>query len=168
MGRKSVFKKSELMVHDIPYLPELSIDNNWDFAVQVKGFLAFIPDQWNTAKKVERKFFWAILSTLAYPWVELLVQKCREIRMEAKLTKQSMVKSNFTVPQQWANSLLNQPFQSTNSKSIIDFAYLPKHPFRIWTNEEHSVQERRHQAKTAGEQAVTCSTRHPPERHPRE
>ena len=68
-----IFKKSEIKHYDVPKRAELSIDNNWAAACQIKDFIRYIPDSWVQAKKMERKFFWDICSTLAYEWVEALV-----------------------------------------------------------------------------------------------
>jgi hypothetical protein len=54
----------------VPLLEELSVANTWDQAKTIKNFLSYIPEEWDTPKKVEREFYWQILATLANEWVE--------------------------------------------------------------------------------------------------
>jgi hypothetical protein len=86
------------LLYDIPFLPELSIDNNWEMACQIKHFRMYIPDEWTTAKKCERRFFWNILSTLAHDWVVELVKQSHKLRIEARQNKQNQVRMNYVVP----------------------------------------------------------------------
>jgi hypothetical protein len=52
---------------------ELSVDNTWDVVCTIKNFFAYIPDEWNQPKKVERSFYWGILGTLANEYVLRLI-----------------------------------------------------------------------------------------------
>jgi len=43
------------------------------------NFKEHLPDEWhNKIAKIERKFFWAILISLASEFVEALIKDCRE------------------------------------------------------------------------------------------
>ena len=86
-GKKLVIFKKNRKSYTVPYWEELSVDKQWDAACTVKDFLRHMPDEWDTAKKVERAFFWDVLSTLAYDYVDALVTECDYLREQAKLQK---------------------------------------------------------------------------------
>ena len=87
-GSKRVFMADKVIHLEIPQWNELSIANIWAKAILIKGFLDHMPDDWNTSRKVSRKYFYCILCTLAKDWVMQLIQECREKREEnAQLRK---------------------------------------------------------------------------------
>ena len=64
----------------VPIRPELSITTVWPDAVQIPGVLDFFPDEWAGARRVDRKFFWMILSSLHPEYVKHLIRGSRNAR----------------------------------------------------------------------------------------
>ena len=68
----------------IPLWAELSVARIWPQAAELPEFLPHMPDEWRQdLKKVERSFFWAVLTTLAPEFVEQLVLDVRQQRLGA-------------------------------------------------------------------------------------
>ena len=54
-------------------------------AVDVPGFRDYIPEEWFDNVRVDREFFWDILCTLAYDFVDALIEDCRVQRAALRL-----------------------------------------------------------------------------------
>ena len=64
----------------MPILPELSVGRIWRDAIRIPGFLDFMPDEWEGGRRVDRKFFWMVLTTQHPEWVKHLIKGSREAR----------------------------------------------------------------------------------------
>jgi hypothetical protein len=64
----------------IPAWSELSIRRVWGEACRIQGFRDYLPDDWTSTHKTERKFFYVILTFLAPEFVIDLVKEARRIR----------------------------------------------------------------------------------------
>ena len=72
----------------VPLWPELSVGRVWPDAISIPGFRDWIPDEWREAKRVDRKFFWGILSTEHPQFVEALIRGALESRQAYKQQQQ--------------------------------------------------------------------------------
>ena len=62
----------------VPGVPELGMHRVWNDAIQINGFMGFIPDDWEQAHhRTDRRFFYGILATIAGDFVEQLVLDSR-------------------------------------------------------------------------------------------
>ena len=68
----------------VPLWPELSIARVWPDAITIPGLQDWFPDEWRGAKRVDRKFFWAILTTEHPRYVEALIRGAQNARAERK------------------------------------------------------------------------------------
>ena len=110
-NRKQCFKKSEVHEFYVPMWPELSIRLMFEHAARVKGFLARMPDDWTTTRKVERRYFWAVLSTLAPKFVEQMIWECRILREEARESKKKKkIDDQNLISEEYAEGLLKFNF----------------------------------------------------------
>ena len=53
----------------MPLWPELAVRHIYPQAMRIPGLNSYMPDEWNHARRVDRKFFWALLSTLHADYV---------------------------------------------------------------------------------------------------
>ena len=113
MGQKLVFFVRDRKSILVPFWEELSVDKTWDNACTIKDFSKYMPDEWNCAKKVERKFFWDVLSTLSYEYVDQLIEECRELRNSARDKKMIKVKNTINITHDWATLFLAGSFKSS-------------------------------------------------------
>ena len=78
---KPSLKTHEVSPVDVPLWTELSIANVWVLAMQIENFKDYLPADWKPANhKVERAFFWNILSALNPEFVDQLITNCRDQR----------------------------------------------------------------------------------------
>lgn len=81
--------------------------NVWEDAFSIPGMRDWIPDEWQSPKKIDRKFFWAILTTEHPQYVEALIRGAQNARAERK--KQQLVQPTFIQPTpEWIQMLLDQ------------------------------------------------------------
>lgn len=64
----------------VPIRPELSVANIWPDAIRIPGVLDHFPDEWEGARRVDRKFFWVVLSSLHPQYVQHLITGSRRAR----------------------------------------------------------------------------------------
>ena len=81
--QKKVLPLSKVVHLEVPYWPELSAERIWPEAVKIPTFLDYVPDEWK-ATRLDRGYFWAVLSTLAPSYVTALVEDCRKQRNQNK------------------------------------------------------------------------------------
>ena len=79
------FRKYQIKSVDVPAWPEFGIENTYGQAMMIKGFHKYMPLEWDCARKIERDYYWDILSTLAQEWVLEFVADCRRLRNSYKL-----------------------------------------------------------------------------------
>ena len=72
----------------------------WPEAAQLPRFLEHIPSEWgaNNTKKVDRNFFFAILTSLAGEYVEQLVLDLRKQRIEQQANRNARPQSLGVAP----------------------------------------------------------------------
>ena len=70
-----------------------------------------MPSEWSAqnTKKVDRNFFFGILTSLAGEYVEQLVLDLRKQRIEQQASRNARPQ-NIGVAPQWVDSLLSQPY----------------------------------------------------------
>ena len=110
--KKKVFFKHETHKLDVPGMEELSVDATWDKAVTIKGFLDYIPDQWTEPGKVQRSFYWEILSTLAPEWVMSMVKQSDDMRAQNKHGRKQVKKNIFPLDEDMCTMFLQGDFVS--------------------------------------------------------
>ena len=79
---KTPLSKGACRRYKVPNLPELSIKRMWPEALKDRTFLKFMPDEWEGGKRVDRTFFWHVLTTLQPEYVDALIEDCRKQRRE--------------------------------------------------------------------------------------
>ena len=76
-GEKLVFERQNVANLFVPTWQELGCKTVWSQAIMIKDFLKYVPDDWRSDHKVERKFFYGILTTLAPMFVQTVVNEAR-------------------------------------------------------------------------------------------
>ena len=79
-------------------------------ALQIPGFADHIPDTWANSKKVERPFFWGVLTTLNQDFVVDLLQNIRAQRTARRMTVHAKPANNIQMQEIWMERLLSAPF----------------------------------------------------------
>ena len=97
---------------DIPLWPEIKLATSWEHASRIIGFLAMMPNEWTTSRKIERAYFWAVFCTLAPKFVENLILECRELRHKARMEKKKQPDISF-ISESMASGLLRYDFVSS-------------------------------------------------------
>ena len=106
-NQKRHLRKSQVRHLRIPLWPELGIVKVFEEAAKLPGFLDHIPEEWRAdAKKVERSFFWAVLTTLAPEYVEELVLDVRKQRLGAAQDK-LLQPRQINISPDWVTPLLS-------------------------------------------------------------
>ena len=82
---KTVYQRTDVKRFKIPLLPELGVANIWPEAIKLPMFANYMPNEWTSAKKVERNYFWGVLIVLAEDYVVQLVQDVRVQRNNRRL-----------------------------------------------------------------------------------
>jgi hypothetical protein len=59
----------------------------WECAMRIQHLNEYLPDGWDTARKVERVFFFTIFSTMAPDYLGALTNESRFLRVMAKQEK---------------------------------------------------------------------------------
>ena len=80
VGRKRVMLAVDCSPLKVPIRPELSVANVWPDAIRIPGVWDYFPNEWEGARRVDRKFFWAVLSTQHPDYVKHLIRGSREAR----------------------------------------------------------------------------------------
>ena len=96
----------------VPAWPEFGIERTIAHACSVRHFVKHIPTEWDTARKVERDFYWGILCTLATDWVQKMMDDCRKQRDDARQSKLQPPEM-IDVLTNYAQELLRAPFTSS-------------------------------------------------------
>ena len=84
----------------------------WPTAVRIKGFLSYIPDEWDTARKIDRTFFYDIFSTLAYDLLAAIVKDVREQYAQHKESKEKKV-TMLNMTKEFMTEMLAHPWESS-------------------------------------------------------
>ena len=109
-NEKRHLRKGQVRLLKIPLWTELSVARIWPQATELPDFLLHMPDEWQQdLKKVERSFFWAVLTTLAPEFVEELVLDVRRQRLGAA-QERLLQPRQINVAPEWVQPLLSQPF----------------------------------------------------------
>ena len=87
-----------------------------------------MPSDWTTTKKVDRKFFWKVLCTLAPLFVEELVLNCRKQREANKLKKKVAVPRPINLHPDWTNELLKLEFMPCKYIDFLLYLFLSAQP----------------------------------------
>jgi len=67
---KKIMKQTQVVQAYIPNWPELGVRKMWPQAMQIPEFGLYMPDDWTSTEKTERRYFYGILCTLAPDFVE--------------------------------------------------------------------------------------------------
>ena len=83
--------------------------------MQLPRFLEYMPNQWSLQyqKKIDRNFFFGVLSTLSPEFVEQLVLDIRAQRINSAANRQNNQQQVIGMSQEWAIHLLSQPYVSS-------------------------------------------------------
>ena len=104
-GRKRFLWVTDCRPIKVPIRPELSVARIWPDAIQIPGVTDYFPDEWEGASRVDRKFFWMILTSLHPEWVKHLIRGSREARNAHRANR--VVERNLLQPNQdWVDNLL--------------------------------------------------------------
>lgn len=113
MGKKIALKRGQLIWHNVPLgLPECSVGKLWNEAFQVPGFKDYLPDQWTAPSKVDRDYFFNILTYLAGNWINSFVREAKAIRHERMMLKKRKPPIVMNILPEWAEMLLTEEFTS--------------------------------------------------------
>ena len=104
-GTKKAKNQVEISHVQIPLWPELSLAAIYPAAMRIPGLLDHFPDEWSNTKRVDRKFFWAILTTDHPEYVKNLIRGARDSRNAHQA--QRAVPQQLMLPNpEWVNLLL--------------------------------------------------------------
>ena len=122
-GRKSYLLIINLKQLNVPVCPELSVVNCWEDALRLPGVWDHFPDEWEGCRRVDRKFFWGILSSLHPAYVKELVIGSRNARKLHR--EQQQIPRNLLQPNpEWVDQLLAENGFVTGRKYSSDLFYL--------------------------------------------
>ena len=70
----------------VPQWSEFSIQNMWEEVKDVPEFLPYVPDTWSCEghRKPEKRFFFALISTMYSEWLRQAVIDCSQQRHSDK------------------------------------------------------------------------------------
>jgi hypothetical protein len=110
-GDKALLKATQACSIDIPMWEELGVKKMWPTAMEIPGFMDFIPDEWDGGIRTDRDYFWSIVFHLAEGFTVGLIQDCTEQR--AARLKQKAVGPNLTmIRPEFLELLAEFPFSS--------------------------------------------------------
>ena len=95
----------------IPNWTELGVKTIWPQACKLDTFLRYMPDGWAGTDKIERKFFFGVLTSIAPMFIQTVINQARQMRYDHKLDRQ-MPTNQMQISEKWADMLLSQPFYS--------------------------------------------------------
>ena len=126
-NKKRFYRKGAVRTMRMPLWPEMSLENQWQQAIQLPDFADYMPASWMAQpKQRQRSFFFSILQTLAPEYSEELIADCRQQRLEA-LEARIHRPQALVIAANWVGPLLAQPYVSSKFK-ILDFVrYLTFH-----------------------------------------
>ena len=105
MGRKSYLLVVNCKPIKVPIRPELSIQECYADAIQIPGVADHFPDEWEGARRVDRKFFWLVLASLHPEYVKHLIRGSRQARQAHQAER--VIQPTLLQPQtEWINNLL--------------------------------------------------------------
>ena len=112
-GNKYVFWNYQVTTMRVPQWPEFSIANMWDQCRDIPEVKIYCPDTWSTSghRKPEKKFLFALITTMYSEWFRDAVADCSQQRhggKEAAMYEPRQVQ----LTQFWAKELLNIPYIS--------------------------------------------------------
>jgi hypothetical protein len=93
-GEKQLLSTSQTCAIDIPQWEELGVKKQWSTAMQIPGFMDFIPDEWAGGIRADREYFWVIVFKLDENFTKSLIEDCAQQRHER--SKMKAVGPNFT------------------------------------------------------------------------
>ena len=71
MCEKKAYRSTDVNQLQVPAVPELSLARVWGEAIKLKGFLDYMPDDWqNEHHRTDRAFFYGVLATFNTGFVE--------------------------------------------------------------------------------------------------
>ena len=105
-GRKSYIMLVDIKPIKVPIRPELSVATVWPDAIRIPGVSDHVPDEWDGGHRVDRKFFWGILTSLHPEYVQHLIKGSREAR-NAHRALQAVPQQQLLEPNPlWVDTLL--------------------------------------------------------------
>ena len=112
MGLKPFLMQTQIKFIKVPILPELSLENIWPLALQIPGVRDYLPDHWLSWKRIDRIYFWAIVTTLNEDWVRALVEDCYAQRKDEK-AKQQQQSAGLVLSDEVLRLLMASTFESS-------------------------------------------------------
>ena len=109
---KKALSASDVGDLHIPCWSELGIRRVWQHAIRLRGFRDYLPDDWTSTRKTERKFFFQVLAYLAPGFVEALVVEARRLRNNHHLHQVNQP-ATLVISDRWADRLLADPYRSS-------------------------------------------------------
>jgi hypothetical protein len=114
-GEKKLFGADSMVQIDIPLWEELGVKKQWVNALQIPGFIDYIPDEWVDGHRADREYFWSILFNVNGAFTRSLIEDCQEQRLSRASIKK--VGPNLTeILPDFLEMLVNIPF-NTRGKS---------------------------------------------------
>lgn len=104
-NQKSFLYQLDCKYIKVPVLPELAIRRVWPDAIRIPGVMNYLPDEWHGARRVDRKFFWMILTTLHPEWVKTMIKGSREAR-RLHAERQTIPRQLLQPAPAWVENLL--------------------------------------------------------------
>ncbi len=138
-GDKLWLRQDQVVLVGVPLWQELGIDRIWPRAMLVEDLRRFLPDEWASPKKVERDFFWGVLTTIRPQWTRDQIDAGRVARQERRQTAAATPMFQIEVTRQWGSELLRAPYQSGKfpDGSLTFFSSL----YRLEQHEQDLVRE---------------------------
>ena len=121
--RRWAFRNWEIKSIRVPAHAEFGIERTYGQALSIKDFQKYMPYEWDCARKIEREYYWDILSTLAHEWVYALVADCRRIRDQNK-QGQTIPRQQLSINPSYLQEMLTSPFVSSMFLLFIYFKSL--------------------------------------------
>ena len=115
-------KQTQVVQAYIPNWPELGVRKMWPQAMQIPEFGLYMPDDWTSTEKTERRYFYGILCTLAPDFVEDSISGARHDRDNYHRLREQP-EEQVDMSQDWGEMLLEEPFESTSKSRLQYFPY---------------------------------------------
>ena len=103
-NRKRHFRKYEHKHVKLPLWPELSIARMWPEAHKLPRMAEYLPSEWGLAnpKKIERNWFFGVVTSLAPEYIEMVVLDIRSQRINQQAGR-VVQPSTITVSNEWVD-----------------------------------------------------------------
>ena len=104
MNRKRYLRKFEHKQMKLPLWPELSIARIWPEAHKLPRMTEYLPSEWGLAnpKKIERNWFFGIVTSLAPEYIEMVVLDIRSLRINQKAGR-AVQPTTISVSTEWVD-----------------------------------------------------------------